>query len=212
MWLNQDSLARSLIYATSTPKERIHIYPLISISRATQKYSTPNPGENSQKYFCFPLWNKCSSYLVTTTCYIISRDECSKKRYEEIKRSKCSEPRKKRKSETRGKNGQVSDSRIRGTRYPPERKEKENIEHLVLLKKFQKRKKGMYPLKRAKVELDFHHCYHHHHHTPFIRHTCTSWFDLLTCFSRSMVWLCNKCLVSMYTLSPTYELHILKPY
>jgi len=31
---------------------------------------------------------------------------------------------KKRKSETRGKNGQVSDSRIRGTRYPPERKEK----------------------------------------------------------------------------------------
>ena len=27
---------------------------------------------------------------------------------------------KKRKSETRGKNGQVSDSRIRGTRYPPE--------------------------------------------------------------------------------------------
>ena len=31
---------------------------------------------------------------------------------------------KKRKSETRGKNGQVSDSRIRGTRYPPKRKEK----------------------------------------------------------------------------------------
>ena len=30
----------------------------------------------------------------------------------------------KRKSETRGKNGQVSDSRIWGTRYPPKRKEK----------------------------------------------------------------------------------------
>ena len=29
---------------------------------------------------------------------------------------------KKRKSEMRGKNGQVSDNRIRGTRYPPERK------------------------------------------------------------------------------------------
>ena len=43
---------------------------------------------------------------------------------------------KERKSETRGKNEQVSDSRIRGTKYPPERKEKENIEHLVLLKKF----------------------------------------------------------------------------
>ena len=45
-------------------------------------------------------------------------------RYEKIKRGKCPEPRKKRKSETRGKNGQVCDSRIRGTRYPPERKEK----------------------------------------------------------------------------------------
>ena len=31
---------------------------------------------------------------------------------------------KKKKSETRGKNGQVSDSRIRGTGYPPETKEK----------------------------------------------------------------------------------------
>ena len=47
-----------------------------------------------------------------------------KERYEEIKRSKFSEPQKKKKSETRGKNGQVSDSRIRGTRYPHERKEK----------------------------------------------------------------------------------------
>ena len=98
--------------------------------------------------------------MVTTTCYIILGNECSKKReeekkerkkkeYEEIKRGKCPEPRKKRKSEMRGKNGQVSDSRIRGTRYPPERKEKENIEHLIFLKKFQKSKKGMYPLKRA---------------------------------------------------------------
>ena len=128
----------------------------------------------------------------------------------EIKRGKCPEPRRKRKSETRGKNGQVSDSRIRGTRYPPERKEKE--EHLILLIKFQKARKVCIPSK-SKVELDFHHhCYHHHHHTPFIRHTCTSWFGLLICFFGSMVWLCNKCLVSMYTLSPTYELQILKPY
>ena len=51
--------------------------------------------------------------------------EKKEKGYEEIKRGKCPEPRKrKKKSETRGKNGQVSDSRIRGTRYPPERKEK----------------------------------------------------------------------------------------
>ena len=47
MWLNQDSLARSLTYAASTPEVHIHIYPHISISRTTQKYSTPNPGENS---------------------------------------------------------------------------------------------------------------------------------------------------------------------
>ena len=136
-----------------------------------------------------------------------------RERYEEIKRSKCSEPQKKRKSETRGKNGQVSDSRIRGARYPPERQEKE--EHLILLIN---QKQGRYVSpQKSKVELDFHHhcfhhCYHHHHHTPFIRHTCTSWFDLLICFFGSMVWLCNKCLVSMYTLSPTYELQKLKPY
>jgi len=61
-----------------------------------------------------------------------------RKGYEEIKRDKCPEPRKKRKSETRGKNRQVFDNRIRGTRYPPERKEKENIEHLILLKKVSK--------------------------------------------------------------------------
>jgi len=61
----------------------------------------------------------------------------------------------------------VQDTHLRG-------KKKENIEHLILPKKNSKSKKGMYPLKRAQVGLDFHHCYHHHHHTPFIRHTCTS--------------------------------------
>jgi hypothetical protein len=48
----------------------------------------------------------------------------------------------------------VSDSRIRGTRYPPERKEKENIEHLILLKSF-KSKKGTYPLKKSKSRIRF---------------------------------------------------------
>ena len=75
-----------------------------------------------------------------------------KKRYEEIKRGKYPEPRKKRKSETRGKNGQVSNSRIRGTRYPPERKEKE--EHLILLIKFQKARKVCIPLKsKSRIRL-----------------------------------------------------------
>ena len=60
---------------------------------------------------------------------------------------------KKRKSETRGKNGQVSDSRIRGTRYPPKRKEKkeeENIEHLIPLKKLQSARKVCIPSKEQK--------------------------------------------------------------
>ena len=73
-----------------------------------------------------------------------------KKSYEEIKRGKRPEPRKKRKSETRGKNGQVSDSRIKGTRYPPERKEKKYIEHLILLIKFQKARKVCIPSKEQK--------------------------------------------------------------
>ena len=81
---------------------------------------------------------------------------------------------KERKSKTRSKNGQVSDSRIRGTRYPPERKRKIKYRASHSPQKASKCKKGIYPLKRAKVEVDFHHCYHHHHHTPFTRHTCLS--------------------------------------
>ena len=54
---------------------------------------------------------------------------------------------KERKSETRVKNGQVSDSRIRGTIYPPEKKERE---HLILLIKFQKARKECIPSKEQK--------------------------------------------------------------
>ena len=97
--------------------------------------------------------------MVTTTCYIVSGDECSKRREIKIKRKKYIRRNKKgqvpgtskkRKSETRGKNGQVSDSRIRGTTYPPERKEKENIEHLILPKKLQSATKVCIPLKEQK--------------------------------------------------------------
>ena len=83
MWLNQDSLARSLVHTTSTSEVCIHIYPSISISRTTQKYSTPNPGENSQKHSpisVFPCEINAQVIMVTTTCYIISGDKCSKKR------------------------------------------------------------------------------------------------------------------------------------
>ena len=61
----------------------IHIYPSISISRITKKYSIPNPGENSQKHFPIPVIPceiNALNILVTTTCCIISRDECSKKK------------------------------------------------------------------------------------------------------------------------------------
>ena len=70
--------------------------------------------------------------MVTTTCYIISGDECSKKigkkkkreRIRENKKGQVSGTSKKRKSETRDKNRLVSDSRVRGRRYPPEGKKK----------------------------------------------------------------------------------------
>ena len=138
MWLNQDSLARSLTHATSTPEVCIHIYPSISISRTTQKYSTPNPGENSHPFpspiSVFPCEKNAQVILVTTTCYIISGDECSKKerkkeRMRGNKKGQVPGTSKERKSETRGKNGQVSDSRIRGTRYPRERKRKHRASH-----------------------------------------------------------------------------------
>ena len=61
-------------------------------------------------------------------------EEKNRERIRGNKKGQVPKTSKKRKSETRGKNGQVSDSRIRGTRYHL-RKEKEKIEHLILLKK-----------------------------------------------------------------------------
>jgi len=62
---------------------------------------------------------------------LIKKSEC-----EEIKRDKCPETRKKRKSETRGKNGQVSIVELAVQDTHLREKKKENIEHLILLKKF----------------------------------------------------------------------------
>jgi len=47
----------------------------------------------------------------------------------------------------------MSDSRIRGTRYPPQRKEKENIEHLILLKKVSKEQERYVSLKKSKSRI-----------------------------------------------------------
>ena len=70
------------------------------------------------------------------------------------KKGQVSGTSKKRKSETRGKNGQVSDSTIRGTRYPPERKEKENIEHLIPLKKLEVQERYVSPQKsKSRIRL-----------------------------------------------------------
>jgi len=93
------------------------------------------------------------------------------KRIRGNKKGQVPETSKKRKSETRGKNRQVSDSRIRGTRYPPERKEKENIEHLIPLKKLQNARKVCIPSKsKSRIRLSplFSSL------SPFIHHTCTS--------------------------------------
>ena len=74
MWLNQDSLARSLIHATSTPEvpsTYIHSFPS---PHSPKNYSTPNPGENSKKYYPIPVIPceiNARVILVTTTCYII---------------------------------------------------------------------------------------------------------------------------------------------
>ena len=89
MWLNQDSLARSLIHAAFTPEVRIHIDPPIFISRFIQNYSTPiqeRIAKNILLFLFFPVKKNAQVILVTTTCYIISGDECSKKKKEKKKK------------------------------------------------------------------------------------------------------------------------------
>ena len=158
MWLSQDSLARSLTHAASTLEVRIHINPLISISRTTQKNILLLIRERIAKNISvFPFEINAKVILLLPLAILFQEMSAlkkekkkRKKRYEKIKRGKCPEPRKKRKSETRGKNGQVSDSRIRGTRYPLERKEKENTEHLILPKSFKRARKVCIPSKEQK--------------------------------------------------------------
>ena len=153
MRLNQDSLARSLIYATSTPEEPstyIHPFPspespkniLLLIRERIVKNIFPIP--------IIPYEINAPNILVTTACYIISRDECSEKKREskekkniyineEIKRGKCPEPRKKEKVRREVKMDKcptvelgVQDTHLRG---------KKNIGHLILSKKLQSARK-----------------------------------------------------------------------
>ena len=98
----------------------VHSHVLLLLRKYTSTYihsfPSPEPPKSilllireriAKNIYVFPCEINVQVILVTTTCYIILGDECSKKRekkkYEEIKRGKCPEPRKKRKSETRGK-------------------------------------------------------------------------------------------------------------
>ena len=118
------------------------------------------------------------SWLLPLAILFKEMSALKKRGYEEIKRGKCPEPRRKERVRREVKLDECPTVELGVQRYPPKRKRKRKYRasHSPQ-KKLQKCKKGMYPLKRANVELDFHHRfhhYHHHHHTPFIRHTCTS--------------------------------------
>ena len=104
-----------------------HMLLLLRKYASTYIHSFPSPDspksilllirERIAKIFSYTCEINAPVILVTTTCYIISGDECSKKRRERKKiiiirgNKKGQEPgtsKKKEKSETRGKNGQVS--------------------------------------------------------------------------------------------------------
>ena len=93
----------------------VHSYMLLLQWKYASKYihsfPYPDPPKNilllireriAKNISVFPYKINAQVILVTTTCYI---DECSKKKkkkYEEIKRGKCPEPRKKRKKTKKG--------------------------------------------------------------------------------------------------------------
>jgi len=80
MWLNQDSLARSLTHVASTPEVRIHIYPLFPSPESPKNILLLIRERIAKIFLFFPYEINAQVILVTTTCYIISGDGCSKKR------------------------------------------------------------------------------------------------------------------------------------
>ena len=107
MWLNQDSLARSLIYATSTPEvPSTYIHPcpspeppkniLLLIRERIAKNISVFPCEiNAQVILLLPL--AILSQEMSALKKKKKKKRKEKKINEEIKRGKCPEPRKKRK-------------------------------------------------------------------------------------------------------------------
>ena len=156
----------------------IHIYPpipspespkniLLLIRERIAKNISVFPCEiNAQVIFLLPL------AILSQVMSALKKGKKKKKRYEEIKRGKCPEPRRKEKVRREVKMDKCPTLEL-GVQDTHLREKKKNKSISFSSKNFKKQERYVSP-QRAKVELDFHHCYQHHHHTPFIRHTCTS--------------------------------------
>ena len=75
MWLNQDSLARSLTHATSTPEvpsTYIHPFPSPEPPKNILLLIQERIAKNILLFLFFPVKKNAQVILVTTTCYIIS--------------------------------------------------------------------------------------------------------------------------------------------
>jgi hypothetical protein len=154
MWLNQDSLARSLIYATSTPEvPSTYIHPcpspeppkniLLLIRERIAKNISVFPCEiNAQVILLLPL------AILSQEMSALKRKKRKKKKInEEIKRGKCPEPRKKEKVRREVKMDKCPTVEL-GVQDTHLREEKE--EHLILFTKFQKARKVCIPSKEQK--------------------------------------------------------------
>ena len=152
MWLNQDFTCTFTHICCFYSGSTIYIYPPIPSPESLKNILLLIRERITKNILVFPYEINAQVILLLPLATLSQEMSAPKKeKYEEIKRSKCSEPRKKRKSETRGKNGQVFDSRIRVTRYPPERrkrKRKKRASHSP--HKVSKSKEGMDPLKEQK--------------------------------------------------------------
>jgi len=106
-----------------------------------------------------------------------------RKKYEEIKRGKCPKTRRKQnvRQEEKMANCPTVELGVQDTHLREKKKKIYIYRASHSLQKASKCNKGISPPK-SKCRIRLPPMLHHHHHTPFIPHTCTSRFDLLTCF------------------------------
>ena len=89
-------------------------------------------------------------YWLLPLATLFYEDECSKKnKYEEIKRGKCPEPRKKKKVRREVKMDKCPTVEL-GVQDTHLREKKKNIEHLILSKNFKRARKICTPSKEQK--------------------------------------------------------------